>query len=348
MGLWARLEGLRLEISDHVVEPLDRPVPGGWTRRTTLLRLRGRGEEGVGEDVAYTDEDQFSFRLQAPGLDLAGSYTLDEFSRRLDDFDLCPTVAGGPAVRLYRRWTFESAALDLALRQAGTSLAGALGMTPRPLTFVCSMGLGADATRLERRLRRYPDLRFKLDLSTEWTAPLVAVLERSGAVDTVDLKGQYKGSFTGPAADPELYRLVAEGLPGAWLEDPGLNDETESVLEPHRQRVTWDAPIHSVADIARLPFRPRCVNIKPSRFGLLAELFRTYEYCDALGIGMYGGGQFELGPGRDQIQYLASLFHPDGPNDVAPREFNEAELADGLPASPLAVAPAATGFRLKE
>ena len=27
---------------------------------------------------------------------------------------------------------------------------------------------------------------------------------------------------------------------------------------------------------------------------------------------------FELGPGRGQLQYLASLFHPDGPNDLAP------------------------------
>jgi hypothetical protein len=33
---------------------------------------------------------------------------------------------------------------------------------------------------------------------------------------------------------------------------------------------------------------------------------------------MYGGGFGELGVGRHQIQYLASLFHPDTPNDVAP------------------------------
>ena len=35
---------------------------------------------------------------------------------------------------------------------------------------------------------------------------------------------------------------------------------------------------------------------------------------------MYGGGQFELGHGREQIQRLASLFYADGPNDVAPSE----------------------------
>jgi hypothetical protein len=59
---------------------------------------------------------------------------------------------------------------------------------------------------------------------------------------------------------------------------------------------------------------------------------------------MYGGGQFELGPGRGQVQYLASLFHPDAPNDVAPSAFNDQDLRAGLPASPLAPAPAETGF----
>jgi hypothetical protein len=54
---------------------------------------------------------------------------------------------------------------------------------------------------------------------------------------------------------------------------------------------------------------------------------------------------FELGPGRGQIQYLASLFHPDGPNDVAPGSYNEPEPRAGLPASPLEPAPSAAGFR---
>ncbi len=60
---------------------------------------------------------------------------------------------------------------------------------------------------------------------------------------------------------------------------------------------------------------------------------------------MYGGGQFELGPGRGQIQYLASLFHPDGPNDVAPGGYNAPEPPAGLPDSPLPVATEPTGFR---
>ena len=45
--------------------------------------------------------------------------------------------------------------------------------------------------------------------------------------------------------------------------------------------------------------------------------------------------QFELGVGRDHIQLLASLFYPDGPNDVAPGGYNDPEVAPGLPTSPL-------------
>ena len=59
----------------------------------------------------------------------------------------------------------------------------------------------------------------------------------------------------------------------------------------------------------------------------------------------YGGGQWELGPGRGQIQYLASLFHPDTPNDVAPGGYNAPEPQPGLPESPLEPAISPTGFR---
>ena len=63
------------------------------------------------------------------------------------------------------------------------------------------------------------------------------------------------------------------------------------------------------------------------------------------GIGAYGGGQTELGVGRDHIQYLAALFHPDTPNDVAPRGFNSPQLPDGMPESPIEIDAAPTGFR---
>ena len=78
---------------------------------------------------------------------------------------------------------------------------------------------------------------------------------------------------------------------------------------------------------------PKTVNVKPSRFGPIGNLFATYDYCEERGIGAYGGGQTELGQGRGQIQYLASIFHPDTPNDVAPGGYNDPAKATspGLP-----------------
>jgi hypothetical protein len=63
---------------------------------------------------------------------------------------------------------------------------------------------------------------------------------------------------------------------------------------------------------------------------------------------MYGGGQFELGVGRGQIQVLASLFYADGPNDVAPGGYNETEPRTGLPRSPLEPPPRPIGFSWEE
>ena len=156
------------------------------------------------------------------------------------------------------------------------------------------------------------------------------------AVDVVDLKGAYRGTVVDQPADARLYRLVAEGFPGAFIEDPNLDDDADAAaaLAPHRDRITWDAPIHSVADVEALPFAPRTLNVKPSRFGSVERLFDLYDYAAERGIGLYGGGQWELGPGRGHIQYLASLFHPDSPNDVAPRGYN-LPPETGLPESPL-------------
>ena len=84
------------------------------------------------------------------------------------------------------------------------------------------------------------------------------------------------------------------------------------------------------------------MNIKPSRFGPIANLLATIEFCRAHRIALYGGGQTELGVGRDHIQALASLFYAASANDVAPREYNLGEARPGLPQSPLpAPAPVA-------
>jgi hypothetical protein len=196
-----------------------------------------------------------------------------------------------------------------------------------------------------RLLERYPGTKLKLDPTNQWTLELVDELVRTGAVDSLDLKGQYKNTPVDVETDPELYRMVIEAFPNAWLEDPDVTDETRPLLESVSDRITWDAPIHSVADVLDRPWKPRMVNIKPSRFGPLSNLFEMYDWCDREGVQAYGGGQTELGPGRGHIQYLASLFHPDTPNDTAPSGYNNPELSDGLLTSPLEPRVAPVGFR---
>ena len=65
---------------------------------------------------------------------LAGSWTLHSFSEHLATLPLFDAEPAQHAYYDYRRWGFESAALDLALRQAGTSLGAALGREARPVS----------------------------------------------------------------------------------------------------------------------------------------------------------------------------------------------------------------------
>jgi hypothetical protein len=347
MATFDRLAHLPVQIDSYSLEGLEAQVSSEFTRLSTVIRVSGAGEEGVGEDVTYDALDHVALQDAGPVHDLSGRRTLGELSELIGGLDLFPSEPVRDVSRLYRRWAFESAALDLALRQSRTTLAAALGRELRPLNFVVSLRLGEPPTidPIRKRLELYPTLRFKLDPTTSWTDDLIAQLVETGAVDSVDMKGLYKGTVVDNPPDPDLYRRVVDAFQNAWIEDPALEPEIDELLEPHRDRVTWDAIIHSVADIEGLPFPPKMVNIKPSRLGSLQELFAAYDYCDERGIGAYGGGQFELGPGRGQIQYLAALFHPDTPNDVAPSGFNLPDPAPGLPSSPLEPRPAELGFR---
>lgn len=350
MSTFDRIADLPLTVDGYDLAFAEQHVSSGFLRKTTTITIHGGGESGIGEDISYDTEDHDAAEAAGTYLQLAGSWTLASFCDHVEALDLFPQPPLREVSRAYRIWAYESAALDLALRQAGTSLHERLGITPRPVRFVCSLRLadpGEPPTiePVRRRLETYPTLEFKLDPTPDWSAGLIAELQATGAVESVDLKGLYEGTVVDAPADPAFYSLIAEAFPDAWIEDPKLTPETDAALVAHRDRITWDANMHAVADIDALPFPPKVVNVKPSRFGPLRELFRVYDSCAEREIGMYGGGQFELGCGRGQIQYLASLFHPEGPNDVAPTGYNEPDPPSGLPASPLAVAVSATGFR---
>jgi L-alanine-DL-glutamate epimerase-like enolase superfamily enzyme len=347
-ALWPRLADLPLVVEGYELEGLTAELAGGMVRATILIRLRGAGHDGLGEDISPFPDDPDALRDAPADLPLAGEWTLGSFSDHLATLEQWPSPPEWEAARLYRNWAYESAALDLALRQAGRALHEVLEREPRPLTFVNSLGLGdpPSTDTIHRRLAHHPDVHFKLDAAAAWTLAVCEDLAATAAVDVVDFKGQYGMEVEDAGTLAAMYERVAATFPDAILEDPHDLPEIAGPLAPHTGRVSYDALIHSVDDLATTPVSPiRTVNIKPCRTGGLHALLALYEHCEAEGIRMYGGGMGENGVGRGQIQLLASIFHPDGPNDVAPSAFNVEDPPADLPSSPLPPQPAATGFR---
>lgn len=334
MALWDRLRGLDLVVEGVAFERRSVDVSSQFTRVTTTVVLSGRGQEGRGEDVTYNAEDH----EWLPELEPSGATTLGAFCEKLDGLRLFEAEPRMAASADYRRWAFESAALDLALRQGGLTLGAALEREYRPVRFVVSTREDAFAW-----LQHNPELELKLDPENDWDRALMERLAATGRVRVLDLKAYYRGTPVDAVPDPELYRALVELFPDAVIEDAALEGECGAVLAGEEHRLSFDAPVHSLADLRALPVEPGWQNVKPSRFGSLERLLECIEYCDANGIHMYSGGQFELGVGRRHIQVLASLLYPDTPNDVAPSDYNVGGPRAGLPRSPLP-SPEAPGF----
>jgi L-alanine-DL-glutamate epimerase-like enolase superfamily enzyme len=344
---WGRLRGLPVVIESYEYERLSARLSYGFERVTTRVRLTGGGFDGLGEDVSTYESEDPSLHVTRPDLPLVGEWTLEALCDRLAEVDQWPVAPEWDAARRWRNWAFESAALDLALNQAGRPLHEAIGRDSAPLRFVNSLGLGEPPTfdPIRRRLERHPDLRFKLDVTPEWTPALMEEVAATGAVEIIDFKGQYGLEMGELPALLAMYERVVATFPDALLEDAHDLPEVAELLAPAAHRISYDAPIYSVADIDATPLRPRALNIKPCRVGDLRSLFDVYAAREERGLIAYGGGMGELDVGRGQIQLLASLFHADGPNDTAPSGFNVDTPAADLPSSPLPPDPGPTGFR---
>ncbi len=328
MALYDGVSGLPLVVDSLRLERRSLVVASGWERVTTTVILAGGGHEGRGEDITYEPEWHVALAA-APAPPVIGSGTFADLSSRL---------AGVSAD--FTRWAFESAGLDLALRQAGLSLGAAIGRTYAPVRFALS-------TREDARtwLAAHPGMEFKLDVAEDWSDEYYAALAAAGAVRVLDLKAYYQEEVVGPSGERHYRACVERFGADTVIEDPSLDASLWHVLEPASDRLSFDAPIHRVSHIEELPFRPRHMNIKPSRFGTVSELFAAIDHCDANGIAMYGGGQFELGIGRRQVQEVASLCYADAPNDVAPSVYHDAKPGDpDLPMSPLPAPPGLPGF----
>ncbi len=347
MSLFDSIADLSVDVDNVAYSRRERETTSDFTRTTTVISLQGNGKTGRGEDVTYETADHDALQAAAPTFDLEGSHTVASFSELLAERDLFHgRKPDQSAFRHYRRWGFESAGLDLALRQAETDLASVLGRSYDPVEFIVSTRLGTPPStdRIKQLVARDSQLAFKLDPTDEWTAELIETVAERATVRILDLKGHYEGTEVDQQPNPTLYKQLLEAFPDAIIEDPALTAETETVFEDHN-RISWDAPIHSVADIEALPFEPAWLNIKPSRFGSVRSLCAALEYCIERDITMYGGGQFELDVGREHLHALASLFYPTGPNDIAPSGYNVPELPAPLPVSPLSPPDSVVGFR---
>ncbi|WEL16489.1 Enolase superfamily enzyme related to L-alanine-DL-glutamate epimerase [Halorhabdus sp. SVX81] len=342
---YGRVADLSVTIDDVELQQREQDTSSGFTRTTTTVLLRGDGHVGRGEDVTYDGEDHHALAESGP-FPLEGAYTFGSFADTVASMDLFPSGPQRPPSRRYRRWALESAALDLGLAQAGLDLGDVFERSYDPVRFVVSTALGESPSfdRIARLRDAYPDVELKLDPTPEWTAELIDRLAATDAVRILDLKGQYAHADVHQPPNVSLYERVFGAFPTAVVEDPAASEETQPLLAEHANRLSWDVPVTSVESLKSVSFEPRWVNIKPSRIGSVEGLCDVVSYCLDNDITMYGGGQFELGVGRTQIQALASLFYPDGPNDVAPSAFNDPDVEGGLPESPLDPPEPTPGF----
>ncbi len=241
-GTWERLAGLELEIEGYTLEPLSAQVSSEFERQSTVMHLHGGGEEGCGEDVTYDAVDH-----EHPAGRRARRCRWPAATRWRPSRSACASWSSSreppqrEVSRNYRAWAYESAALDLALRQAGTTLHAVLGREPAPVRFVVSLRLGEPPTLepVQRRLALHPGLRFKLDPTSSGMSALIARAGRDAAPSS-----RWTSRATTPARSStsrptrELYRRVAEALPDAWIEDPALTPETDAVLAAPPRRAS--------------------------------------------------------------------------------------------------------------
>ena len=181
---YARVASLPVVVERCELLPLVRDTTSGFTKVSIVVRLSGGGHTGEGEDITWDQIDQIELLRGGDQLGwLHGTRTFDELSALLGLANLFPVEPIRDSSRLYRRWAFESAALDLALRQRGLSLAHAVGRPARPVNFVASIRIGeppslAPAARAARRRARTavqarPDAR--LGRRRSWTSSRASI-----------------------------------------------------------------------------------------------------------------------------------------------------------------------------
>jgi hypothetical protein len=298
-----RLSALSVAIDDIQADRGEVALAGYYeeTRPAGFAVLRGRGFSGSGECVAWTAAEQSEFAAACERLALPASSTVGALSillaRDLDD--------------PYHRAAVEGAAIDLALRQAGTNPFALAGVPARPVAFCRSLGRIDDPlAAIAEVLARDSQARIKIDIPAEgWPTPTWEDLSDTRRIVVLDFK---RGS------DLDQVRLAHAAIPDAWLEDPPAEAVTLDPRGSWRDRVALDGYVLAAVDLDDPEIPPAAVNVKAPRVGGWMEALRCLEECRRRGLHAYIGGMFEVGSGRLQARVLASLFTADAWNDVAP------------------------------
>jgi hypothetical protein len=299
-ALLSDLRQLSVEIAQVACERRDLSLtsyPDG-PRPSSTVRLDGALRSGRGEHVGWTPEAHQRFAARVSDSSLRGSWTVGQLSDRLRDAFSEP----------YDRAAIEAAAVALALAQNDTGLGGILGVEPAPVRYVVSFDAASDPSpKMREELRSCPTREFKLDVDPEWEDDQLERIADAGEIAILDFKGR------GSAVD---HLRFARRFPDALLEDALA---WETLASPKmRSRSSVDAPLVSAEEVRRLDPPPAAVNVKPARMGGVLQAIEAIAHARERGLEVYFGGMFEVGVGRRQLQSLASLLCPDGPNDVAP------------------------------
>jgi len=290
----------------------------GGPRPSSVVLLSGLGQVGRGENVAFTEDEQARFAAGASSLLRAGARGDGAWRGRVD-------TLLDQAARGYQRAALEAALLDLALSQAGTTLAALAGAHERSIRVVLSFAARRDpaahvkALRAARRGRvgagpergapPAPEVELKIDVDPSWDAAAATALAAERGVAVLDFKGR---------GEARLAALLSPLFPAALFEDP-----PEGTTHPRRAR---DASLPDTPAVEAALSRGEAVNLKAPRMGGPLEVLRALERVRQAGPGSpadharvaYIGGMFEVDVGRTQARQLAALFCPDGPNDLAP------------------------------
>lgn len=303
-GLADRLGALSLAVTGLAVERKTVPVAGyydGARRPTGIAVLTGAGARGRGECVAWTPREQDAFAAACSRLELPAKTTIEELLVLLADELDDP----------YHRAAVEGAAIDLALRQAGTNLFALANRPVLPVAFCRSIGREADPLPATAKLLgRDPEARLKLDVPPEgWQPSIWTALAGTHRIVVVDFKRE---------SDLDQVRLAHQAVPDAWLEDPPAEAMTLDPRGDWRRRVSLDGYVFAAVDLDDPEIPPAAVNVKAPRVGGWFEALRCLETCRRRGWHAYMGGMFEVDVGRAQARVLASLFTADAWNDLAP------------------------------